>query len=337
MQSTEGYMGLIQQDILIKKLLLIYCIDNMRENFNRLKHTYDGESLEKNYNDITRSLFEHFYLNNRIETTIENIQYLLQKRMFDDKFLLSLEKRLGYFLTSCRDRQESVFEILEEGRNKFESKNSNMEEFFEQSKDCFLNLINLYENYMYEEEKLTKKMVELWLEELTDYKNYYYNNSYKFLVYATRENAEKVIDIVLHKNALIYTSYITDSHTKVYDNRDYGLIYEFDENNLLFMSNSDNFTVDAPLSLNDNTFSIDKNYFSSRDRIIGASYNNSKIGRTFMPEQLIGESYNEVTLINNEYTVPKCVFVFDDAKEFAEKESKKLAELLNLKLVKLKR
>ena len=46
------------------------------------------------------------------------------------------------------------------------------------------------------------------------------------------------------------------------------------------------------------------------------THNQHNAGRTYIPEQLLGNKYNEVGLINNEYTIPKAVFAFKDANEF---------------------
>ncbi len=43
-------MGIIQQDIISKKLLLVYCIENMRLEFNKVGSEFDFKSPEKNCN-----------------------------------------------------------------------------------------------------------------------------------------------------------------------------------------------------------------------------------------------------------------------------------------------
>ena len=64
---------------------------------------------------------------------------------------------------------------------------------------------------------------------------------------------------------------------------------------------------------------------------------NHDVGRTYLPDQLLGNEVNEVTLINNKYTVPRAIFVFDNADDHWKQEAIKLARLLNLKLLQLKR
>ena len=142
---------------------------------------------------------------------------------------------------------------------------------------------------------------------------------------------------MLCNNAVIHTSYITNQHTMTYQDRDYGLVYGINEENLLFMSDSDNMTVDEEIGLDNFQFSLDKNFFFRGNCIIGVSQLEHNMARTYLPNQLLGKNYNEVDLANNEYTIPRAVFVFEDANEFGREESKKLAEKLKLKLLILQR
>lgn len=189
---------------------------------------------------------------------------------------------------------------------------------------------------MYAESSLTEKVIDIWNEKLTDY-NSYVGGEYKFLVYATRLEAEQVISTILHNNALIYTSYITDKHAKVYQDREYGLIFDVCKENLLFMSDGDNQTVDFEISLSEYEFSVDNDYFFRENGIIGVKHITHDVGRTYIPEQLLGGDYSEVVLTNNRYTIPKAVFVFDDVTDFGKIESQKLAAMLDLKLIILRR
>ena len=53
---------------------------------------------------------------------------------------------------------------------------------------------------------------------------------------SVRSSSHISIIFFTNSNAVIHTSYITNEHTMTYQDRDYGLIYGLNSENLLFMS-----------------------------------------------------------------------------------------------------
>lgn len=329
-------MNFIEQEIISKKLLLIYYIENLRDEFAKINREVNFLSLEENVDNIKNGLTKKNYLQERIKVTIKNIGYLIENEILDVKYLQEQKKIMNIFWEKFDDYEEDLIKVIAESENDLNNILST-EIFLKKYKEKYMLLISEYERYLYNEKELVTKIVDIWNKELTNCKTYTKGCNYKFLVYATRLKAENVIDIVLNKNALIYTSYITIDHAKTYQNRGYGLIFEPKDENILFMSDSDNMTVDFEIMLDGYNFSLNNSYFFRGNGIVGVSHTNLDVGRTYTPEQLLGESYNEVVLINNEYTIPKAVFIFEDAKDFEKKEASKLANLLNLDLLELER
>ena len=149
--------------------------------------------------------------------------------------------------------------------------------------------------------------------------------------------AENVVKNVVNSNAVLYTSYITSKNSKTYRDRKYGLIYELTKDNLLFMSKSDNQVFDAKIDLDSYQFSLDSEYFFIKNGITEVRWMDRKMGRTYLPQQLLSQEYNEINLINNENTIPKAVFVFKNADKQWKQEAEKLAKLLSLNVLELKR
>jgi len=265
-----------------------------------------------------------------------NLEYLIQNEYIDVSFGEKLKQELGSILSIITYIKKEINDVFRENKQRYANGKFGVEIFLGKSKEKFFRLINIYEQFLYAESSLIEKVIDIWNEELTDC-NSYVEGEYKFLVYATRLEAEQVISTILHNNALIYTSYITDKHTKVYQDREYGLIFDVRKENLLFMSDGDNQTVGFEISLCEYEFSMDNDYFFRENGIIGIKHITHDIGRTYIPKRLLGGDYNEVVLANNRYTIPKAVFIFDDASDFGKIESQKLAEKLDLKLIILRR
>lgn len=330
-------MDIINQDITSKKLLLIYCIDNIRDEFEKINSVIDFKSPIEKFNEVISKLSLGCFLEKRIEVDMENIKYLIQNEFIDVNFGQELNHTLEILLSRIVCIKTEIEELFLEKKQNYLRGKLDVERLLSTVKKKYLQLIDIYEQFLYAENKLAEKTIDIWNKELTDCNSYSDGEEYKFLVYATKESAEGVINIILNNNALIYTSYITDKHTKVYQNREYGLIFDINMENLLFMSDGDNQTVDFEISQNKYDFSMDNNYFFRENCIIGVQHLDHNSGRTYTPEQLLSDDYNEVDLINNRYTIPKAVFVFDNATDFGKTESQKLAKILNLRLVKLRR
>lgn len=332
----KSAMSIIGQDIMSKRLLLIYCIDGIREAFDRIESEVDFRTLSEKFNDIVRKITDSCLLEKRIDITMQNIEYLMRKQFIDVNFgeevlneIKIVKSKISYILKEIKT-------LFWESEKNYINENFVVEGFLKKSKEKYMQLIGMYEFFLYKEKSVIEKIIDIWNAELTDC-NSYVGGAYKLLVYATGLEAERVVNSVLHNNAIIYTSYITDKHTKVYQNREYGLIFEPNKENLLLMSIEDNQTADFELSVHDCDFSMDKDYFFRDNGIVGVQHIAHDTGRTYIPEQLLGDTYNEIVLVNNRYTMPKAVFVFNNATDFGKKESRKLAEKLNLKLIVLKK
>lgn len=330
-------MGFIYQDTISKKLLLVYCIENMRREFEEVGSEIDFKSEEEKFEEITGKIITLSFLRERVKVTVNNIEYLRKRGFIDVNFLESIKKEIECLSQSYECHEDELQKEFDKSKNEYINGKLNIEKYLKKRKDIFIHIIDLCENYMYCENKLVKKIIEIWNGELTDCDTYKKGDKFKFLVYATNKSADFVYNNVLYGNAVIHTSYITNEYTMTYQERDYGLVYGIDEENLLFMSDSDNMTVDEEIQLENFKFSLDKCFFFRENYIIGVSQLGHNIARTYLPEQLLCDNYNEVDLANNKYTIPKAVFVFEDAKEFGREESKKLAEKLKLKLLILQR
>lgn len=330
-------MSIIQQNIMSKKLLLVYCIENIRLRFNKVGREIDFKSLEEKFDEIMNGIITSFYLPEHMKVTIDNMEHLLEQGIIDADFLEQIQKEIECYLQKCEEYKSELKDVCSNGKNEYINKTINIENFLSKLKTIFVYIINIYEKYMCCERKLISKIIQIWNKELTNFDIYTNGDNYNFLVYATRNNADSVIERVLRNNAVIHTSYITNEHTITYQDRDYGLVYGINEENLLFISDSDNMTVDEEIWLDNFQFSLDKYFFFRGNHIIGVSQLEHIIARTYLPDQLLSKNYNEVVLANNEYTIPRAVFVFEDAKEFGREESKKLAEKLKLKLLILQR
>lgn len=330
-------MSIIQQNIMSKKLLLVYCIENIRLRFNKVDREIDFKSPEEKFDEIMNGNITSFYFPEHMKVTINNIEYLLEQDLIDANFLEQIQKEIECYLQRCEEYKSELQDVCSNGKNEYINRTINIENFLNKLKTIFMYIIDIYERYMYCERGLIDEIIHIWNKELTNCDKYTDGNNYKFLVYTTKNNADSVIESVLRKNAVIHTSYITNEHTMTYQDRDYGLIYGLNSENLLFMSDSDNMAVDEEICLDNFKFSLDKYFFFRGNNIAGVSQLEHNIARTYLPDQLLGENYNEIDLANNEYTIPRAVFVFEDAKEFGRKESKKLAEKLKLKLLILQR
>jgi len=60
-------MNLITQDVTSKKLLLIYCIDNIRDKFARIESRIDDKSRLEKFNEAVYNLSSICFLYERVE------------------------------------------------------------------------------------------------------------------------------------------------------------------------------------------------------------------------------------------------------------------------------
>ena len=253
-------MRIIKQDVISKRLLLVNHLDYMRDGFDRLQREVDFRESDEKFNDIADGLFI-INLHKRIESTIRNIDYLKLQGYLDGNFAINLKTEMEDLLSKFNMKREYMEELLADSRSEYKENKLNIEKFLKESKILITSIIDTYEEYMYRENQLVEMILEVWSRELTDYNTYTNGDKYKFLVYATGKKAEDVVDIVLQNNAVIHTSYITNTHARTYQDRKYGLVFQPNVENLLFMSDEDNMTVDAPLFLDKSDFSLDKHYF----------------------------------------------------------------------------
>ena len=348
---------LIKQDILCKKLLLSYCIEEMRDNLKDIDKTLPD------FDDARQKNIVEGGFKNRIGTAKENITYLVNEKKICNRFK-------SEFINNIGDLEHEIIELVKEisdefdaFRSKFVCRNADIEYYVKNIKDKYIQLIRTYKDFLIEEGKIKEEVIKIWMDELTNIESYIENDKFKllvdkfkFLVYATEKNAESVKKDVLCDNGVIHTSYITDTHPYVYKNREYGLIFDINKETLLYMCKGDAETADFYINKEpllyiykgdaqkvdfkgsiDCIFSMNDFHCFRKKGILRVYNSGIDLCSTYLPGQLLGKTYNEVVLINNKYNMPKAVFVFDDAKEIWKNHAENLKEMLGLSLITIKR
>ena len=332
-------MGFIRESIISKKLLLVYSEKNIRDGFERENRQSNDLSPEAIFDKIIdKCVNRNFFLLDYMDVTIDNIEYLAQKGVeIKSSESITLKEKIEILKENYKGYEIEIQELFEKSKKDCREGRLDISNFLKDYELTYLKVIRLYEEYLYEEKKLVEKIIDIWNEELTNCNDYINDENYKFLVYATELEAENVVKNVVNSNAVLYTSYITSKNSKTYRDRKYGLIYELTKDNLLFMSKSDNQVFDAKIDLDSYQFSLDSEYFFIKNGITEVRWMDRKMGRTYLPQQLLSQEYNEINLINNENTIPKAVFVFKNADKQWKQEAGKLAKLLSLNVLELKR
>ena len=351
---------LIKQDIVCKKLLLSYCIEEMRDNLNKLK---DRDKTLLDFYNARQKIIVEYGFKNRIGTARENITYLVNKKKICDRFK-------SEFINNIGDLEHEIIELVKEigdefdaFRRKFVCGNADIEYYVNNIKNKYMNLIRTYKDFLIEEGKIKEEVIKIWMDELKKDElkkdeSYIENDKFKLLVYATEKDAESVVKDVLCDNGVIHTSYITDTHPYVHKNREYGLIFDINKETLLYMCKRDAQTADFDINKEtllymykgdaqkadfkgsiDYIFSMNDFHCFRKKGILRVHNSGIDLCSTYLPEQLSEtyNEYNEVVLINNKYNMPKAVFVFDDAKEIWKNHAEKLKEKLGLRLITIKR
>lgn len=323
---------LIKQDIVCKKLLLSYFIEEMRDNLNNLK---DRDKTLLDFDHARKKFIVEDGFKKRIETAKENITYLVNGIKICESFKSEFINKIGDLEHKIIELVDEILEEFNAFRSEFVCGNTDIEYYVKNIKDKYIKLIRIYKDFLIEEGKIKEEVIKIWMDELTKYESYIENDKFKFLVYATDKNAESVVKDVLCDNGVIHTSYITDTHTYVYRNREYGLVFYINKETLLYMCKGDAQTADFDGI--DYIFSMNDFHCFCEKRILSVSHSSVDLCSTYLPEQLLSEKYNEVVLINNKYNMPKAVFVFDDAKEIWKNHAETLKEMLGLRLITIKR
>ena len=343
---------LIKQDIVCKKLLLSYCIEEMRDNLKGI----DKPLLD--FNDARQKIIVEDGFKNRIGTAKENITHLVNEKKICNRFKSEFINNIGELEHEIIEFVKEISDEFDAFRRKFVCGNTDIEYYVNNIKNKYMNLIRIYKDFLIEEGKIKEEVIKIWMDELTNIESYIENDKFKFLVYATEKDAESVKD-VLCDNGVIHTSYITDTHPYVYKNREYGLIFDINKETLLYMCKRDAQTADFYINKEillymykgdaqkadfkgsiDYIFSMNDFHCFRKKGILRVQNSSIDLGSTYLPEQLLSETYetyNEVVLINNKYNMPKAVFVFDDAKEIWKNHAEKLKEMLGLSLITIKR
>ena len=332
-------MGFIRESIISKKLLLVYSEKNIRDGFERENRQSNDLSPEAIFDKIIdKCVNRNFFLLDYMDVTIDNIEYLAQKGVeIKSSESITLKEKIEILKENYKGYEIEIQELFEKSKKDCREGRLDISNFLKDYELTYLKVIRLYEEYLYEEKKLVEKIIDIWNEELTNCNDYINDENYKFLVYATELEAENVVKNVVNSNAVLHTSYITSKNAKTYRDRKYGLIYELTKDYLLFMSKSDNQVFDAKIDLDSYQFSLDSEYFFIKNGITEVRWMDRKMGRTYLPQQLLSQEYNEINLINNENTIPKAVFVFKNADKQWKQEAEKLAKLLSLNVLELKR
>lgn len=323
---------LIKQDIVCKKLLLSYFIEEMRDNLNNLK---DRDKTLLDFDHARKKFIVEDGFKKRIETAKENITYLVNGIKICESFKSEFINKIGDLEHKIIELVDEILEEFNAFRSEFVCGNTDIEYYVKNIKDKYIKLIRIYKDFLIEEGKIKEEVIKIWMDELTKYESYIENDKFKFLVYATDKNAESVVKDVLCDNGVIHTSYITDTHTYVYRNREYGLVFYINKETLLYMCKGDAQTADFKGV--DYIFSMNDFHCFSKKGMLSVHNSGVDLCSTYLPEQLLSETYNEVVLINNKYNMPKAVFVFDDAKEIWKNHAEKLKEMLGLRLITIKR
>lgn len=323
---------LIEQDIECKEKLLSYFIEEMRYNLNKLK---DRDKTLLDFDHARKKFIVENGFKNRIGTAKENITFLVNEKKICDRFKSEFINKIGDLEHEIIELVKEISDEFDAFRRKFVCGNADIEYYVNNIKNKYMNLIRTYKDFLIEEGKIKEEVIKIWMDELTKCESYTENVKFKFLVYATEKNAESVEKDVLCDNGVIHTSYITDTHTYVYSDREYGLIFDINKETLLYMCKGDAQTADFDGI--DYIFSMNDFHCFSEKGILSVHNSSVDLCSTYLPEQLLSEKYNEVVLINNKYNMPKAVFVFDDAKEIWKNYAEKLKEKLGLSLITIKR
>ncbi|NBH34382.1 hypothetical protein D3Z58_12615 [Clostridiaceae bacterium] len=332
-------MGFIRESIISKKLLLVYSEKNIRDRWEGKKGQLNNSSREAIFDEvIDKCVDRNFLLLDYMDVTIDNIEYLAQKGVeIKSSESITLKEKIEILKEKYKEYEIEIQELFEKSKKDYIEGRLDINNFLKDYELTYLKVICLYEEYLCEERKLVEKIIDIWNEELTNCNDYINDENYKFLVYATELEAENVVKNVVNSNAVLHTSYITSKNAKTYRDRKYGLIYELKKDNLLLMNKSDNQVVDKKIKLNSYKFSLNSEFFFIKNGITEVTWTDWKMGRTYLPEQLLSQEYNEINLINNENTIPKAVFVFENADKQWKQEAEKLAKLLSLNVLELKR
>ena len=323
---------LIEQDIECKEKLLSYFIEEMRDNLNKLK---DIDKTLQDFDNARKKFTAEYAFENRIGTAKKNITYLVNEKKICNRFKSEFINKIGDLEHKIIELVDEIHEEFNVFRSKFVCGNTDIEYYVNNIKNKYMNLIRIYKDFLIEEGKIKEEVIKIWMDELTNIESYIENGKFKFLVYATEKNAESVKKDVLCDNGVIHTSYITDTHTYVYSDREYGLIFDINKETLLYMCKGDAQTADFDGI--DYIFSMNDFHCFSEKGILSVHNSSVDLCSTYLPEQLLSEKYNEVVLINNKYNMPKAVFVFDDAKEIWKNHAENLKEMLGLSLITIKR
>lgn len=323
---------LIEQDIECKEKLLSYFIEEMRYNLNNPK--YRDKTL-LNFEHARKKFIVEYGFKNHIRTAKENITYLVNEKKICDRFKSEFINKIGDLEHKIIELVDEIHEEFNVFRSKFVCGNADIEYYVNNIKNKYMKLIRIYKDFLFEEGKIKEEVIKIWMDELTKYESYTENVKFKFLVYATEKNAESVVKDVLCDNGVIHTSYITDTHPYVYKNREYGLVFYINKETLLYMCKGDAQTADYEGV--DYIFSMNHFHCFSKKGMLSVHHSSVDLCSTYLPEQLLSKTYNEVVLINNKYNMPKAVFVFDDAKEIWKNHAEKLKEMLGLGLITIKR
>lgn len=320
---------LIEQDIECKEKLLSYFIEEMRYNLNNLK--------DIDFDNARQKIIVEDGFKNRIGTAKENITYLVNEKKICNRFKSEFINKIGDLEHEIIELVDEILEEFNVFRSKFVCGNTDIEYYVNNIKNKYMNLIRIYKDFLVEEGKIKEEVIKIWMDELTKYESYTENDKFKLLVYATEKDAESVVKDkdVLCDNGVIHTSYITDTHPYVYKNREYGLVFYINKETLLYMCKGDAQTADFKGV--DYIFSMNDFHCFSKKGMLSVHNSGVDLCSTYLPEQLLSETYNEVVLINNKYNMPKAVFVFDDAKEIWKNHADKLKEMLGLRLITIKR
>ena len=332
-------MGFIRESIISKKLLLVYSEKNIRDRWEGKKGQLNNLSREAIFDEvINKCVDRNFFLLDYMDVTIDNIEYLAQKGVeIKSSESITLKEKIEILKEKYKEYEIEIQELFEKSKKDYIEDRLDINNFLKDYELTYLKVICLYEEYLCEERKLVEKIIDIWNEELTNCNDYINDENYKFLVYATELEAENVVKNVVNSNAVLHTSYITSKNAKTYRDRKYGLIYELKKDNLLLMNKLDNQVVDAKIDLDFYKFTLNSEYFFIKNGITEVTWMDWRMGRTYLPEQLLSQEYNEINLINNENTIPKAVFVFENADKQWKQEAEKLAKLLSLNVLELKR
>ena len=128
-------MGFIHQDTISKKLLLVYCIENMRREFEEVGSKVDFKSKEERFEEITEKISAPSFFRMRMKVTVDNIEYLMKRDFVDVNFLELIKKQIECLSQRYEYCEDELQEKFDNSKNEYIRGKLNIEKYLKKKKD----------------------------------------------------------------------------------------------------------------------------------------------------------------------------------------------------------